>query len=109
MGYGYYYYGYYFQYLLFMLPAIILVLWAQGLVKSRYRKYSRVNTTFRVTGREVAERILRANGINDVGIARINGQMTDNFNPKAKTIFLSEGVYDSTCHTRSSSGFPPGS
>ena len=70
MGYGYYYYGYYFQYLLFMLPAIILVLWAQGLVKSRYRKYSRVNTTFRVTGREVAERILRANGINDVGIAR---------------------------------------
>ena len=96
MGYGYYYYGYYFQYLLFMLPAIILVLWAQGLVKSRYRKYSRVNTTFRVTGREVAERILCANGINDVGIARINGQMTDNFNPKAKTIFLSEGVYDST-------------
>ena len=70
MGYGYYYYGYYFQYLLFMLPAIILVLWAQGLVKSRYRKYSRVNTTFRVTGREVAERILCANGINDVGIAR---------------------------------------
>lgn len=96
MGFGYYYYGYYFQYLLFMLPAIILVLWAQGLVKSRYNKYSGINTSLRVTGREMAEKILCANGITDIAVAKISGKMTDNFNPKNKTIFLSEGVYDST-------------
>lgn len=95
-GYGYGYYGYYFQYLIFMLPAIILVIWAQWLVKSRYKKYSGITTSLRVTGKEMAERILKANGINDVSIARINGQMTDNFNPKVKVIFLSDGVYDST-------------
>ena len=90
MGFGYYYYGYYFQYLLFMLPAIILVLWAQGLVKSRYNKYSGINTSLRVTGREMAEKILRANGITDIAIAKISGKMTDNFNPKNKTIFLNK-------------------
>ena len=95
-GYGYYFYGYYFGYLLFMLPAIILVIWAQVLVKSRYKKYSGITTSLRVTGREMAERILKANGINDISVARISGQMTDNFNPKAGTIFLSDGVYDST-------------
>lgn len=95
-GYGYGYFGYYFQYLLFMLPAIILVIWAQWLVKSRYKKYSGITTSLRVTGKEMAERILKANGINDVSIARVNGQMTDNFNPKVKVIFLSDGVYDST-------------
>lgn len=95
-GYGYYYYGYYFGYLLFMLPAIILVIWAQVLVKSRYRKYSGITTSLRVTGREMAERILKANGISNISVARISGQMTDNFNPKAGTIFLSDGVYDST-------------
>lgn len=95
-GYGYGYFGYYFQYLIFMLPAIILVIWAQWLVKSRYKKYSGITTSLRVTGKEMAERILKANGINDVSIARINGQMTDNFNPKVKVIFLSDGVYDST-------------
>ena len=70
-GYGYGFYGYYFQYLLFMLPAIILVLWAQWLVKSRYKKYSGITTSLRVTGKEMAERILKANGINDVSIARL--------------------------------------
>ena len=95
-GYGYGFYGYYFQYLLFMLPAIILVLWAQWLVKSRYKKYSGITTSLRVTGKEMAERILKANGISNISVARISGQMTDNFNPKAGTIFLSDGVYDST-------------
>ena len=95
-GYGYGYFGYYFQYLLFMLPAIILVLWAQWLVKSRYKKYSGITTSLRVTGKEMAERILKANGISNISVARISGQMTDNFNPRAETIFLSDGVYDST-------------
>ena len=44
----------------------------------------------------MAERILKANGISNISVARISGQMTDNFNPKAGTIFLSDGVYDST-------------
>ena len=79
-----------------MLPAIILVLWAQWLVKSRYKKYSGITTSLRVTGKEMAERILKANGISNISVARISGQMTDNFNPRAGTIFLSGGVYDST-------------
>ncbi len=93
----YMYYGFgYFQYWLFMLPALVLVLLAQGLVSSRYKHFSRINTAQRVTGREIAQNILAAGGVTDVSIAQVSGRMTDHYHPTKKVIYLSDGVYDST-------------
>ena len=86
----------YFEYYLFMLPALALVLLAQVMVKSRYKTFSTVQTVRRVTGREVAEKILAQSGITDVRVASVAGKMTDHYHPSKKTIFLSEGVYAST-------------
>jgi len=88
-------YGY-FEYYLFMLPALALVMIAQFLVKSRYKKFAGIQTVQRVTGREVAERILSLNGITDVAVASVAGKMTDHYHPAKKAIFLSEGVYNAT-------------
>lgn len=89
-------YLYYAEYYLFMLPALLLVLIAQGLVSSRYKKFSRVQTVGRVTGREAAEQVLLANGVTGVKIASVAGQMTDHYHPTHRTIYLSEGVYNAT-------------
>ncbi|MBR4868177.1 MAG: zinc metallopeptidase, partial [Clostridia bacterium] len=87
---------YYMEYWLFMLPALVLVLIAQGLVSSRYKKFGKINTISRVTGREIAQKILADNGVFDVSVNAIAGNMTDHYHPGKKTIFLSQGVYDST-------------
>ncbi len=89
-------YFYYFDYLMFMLPAILLVLAAQGLVSSRYKRFSHVQTVGRVTGREVAEQILQANGVHGVQIAPVQGKMTDHYHPTHRVIYLSEGVFNAT-------------
>lgn len=86
----------YYSYYMYMLPAILLVLFAQLLVSARYNRFGKVNTHQRVTGREVAEEILRQNGIADVQVCRIGGKMNDHYHPTKKVINLSEGVYDST-------------
>ena len=86
----------YYSYYLFMLPAFLLVLIAQGLVSSRYKHFSQVTTYQRVTGKEVAMAILQQNGITDVSVCPIAGKMTDHYHPKKKVINLSEGVYNST-------------
>ena len=89
-------YSYYWQYYIFMLPAILFVLIAQGLVSSRYKHFSAVITNMRVTGREAGEQILRENGVTNVSVAPTNGKLTDNFNPSRNIIYLSEGVYNSS-------------
>ncbi len=89
-------FGYYFQYWLFMLPALILVFIAQGLVSSRYKTYSKIFTANRVTGQEIAQKILADHNITDVAVAMVSGQMTDHYHPGKKVIYLSEGVFQST-------------
>ena len=86
----------YYSYYMYMLPAILLVLFAQLLVSARYNRFGKVNTHQRVTGREVAQEILRQNGITDVQVCIIGGKMSDHYHPTKKVINLSEGVYDST-------------
>lgn len=88
--------SYYFSYYLYMIPGLLLVLFAQFLVKSRFAKYSRIPTRRNITGREVSEWILRAAGITDVQIVPVSGQLSDNYHPIKKTINLSEGVYNSS-------------
>ncbi len=64
-----------------------------GVVKSRFRRYSKERPANGMTGAMAAERILRANGITDVGIVQIRGNLSDNYNPTNKTLNLSEEVY----------------
>ncbi|MEZ5012739.1 MAG: zinc metallopeptidase [Chitinophagales bacterium] len=66
-----------------------------GVLKSKFRKYSEIALRDGSTGRDVAERMLRENGINDVQVISVAGQLTDHYNPANKTVNLSEGVYNS--------------
>lgn len=63
-------------------------------LKSVFEKYSKVAFPGRLTGREVAEKMLRDNGITDVTVTNVPGQLTDHFNPANKTVNLSESVYN---------------
>lgn len=67
----------------------------QAKLKSVFAKYSKVAFARNMTGREVAEKMLADNGIYDVRVISVKGQLTDHFNPRNKTVNLSEGVYNS--------------
>ncbi len=81
--------------ILIVLPAFIFALVAQLMVSSTYNKYSKLPTAHRISGAMAARRILEANGIYDVRIEHISGQLTDHYDPKAKVIRLSDAVHDS--------------
>ena len=92
------YYGYYYYdptYMLIVISALIS-LFAQFLVNSRFSKYSRVRSRSGMTGAQAAERILQSQGIYDVAIQRVSGKLTDHYDPRNKTINLSDAVYAST-------------
>lgn len=73
---------------------IALASWAvSALLDSRFKQYSQVG--LRLTGREVAEKMLHDNGITDVQVVSIPGHLTDHYDPRNKTINLSESVYRS--------------
>ena len=93
-GYGY---GYYFDptYIL-VLIGVVISLWASAKVKTTYSKYSRVRSVSGLTGAQVADQILRANGIYDVRIEHVSGELTDHYDPKNRVLRLSDVVYNST-------------
>jgi Zn-dependent membrane protease YugP len=83
------------MYFVFMIPGLILMLWAQSRVKGSYKKFSKQpEYSTRFTGAEVARRILNANGLNDVPVERTRGELTDHYDPRTRSLHLSEGVYD---------------
>ncbi len=86
-GYGY------FGYIIFMLPALLLGLWAQFLVKSRFNKFSKVMSSRGLTGAEAAKLVLNSGGVYDVRIGRVLGSMTDYYDPKSNSISLSDTVH----------------
>ena len=79
-----------------LIPAMILSMWAQANVNGTFKKYSKVNNRFGYTGAEVARRILDMNGLYSVQIERVNGNLTDHFDPRTNVVRLSEATYDST-------------
>ena len=79
--------------ILIVLPALIFTLWAQFSVQSAYNKYSRVRNAHGMTGADAARRILDANGLYDVKIEQIAGEMTDHYDPRARVIRLSQGTH----------------
>jgi Zn-dependent membrane protease YugP len=87
-----YFYGIDTYYILLVLPAIILSLIAQRLVKSTFSKYSKMNCN--LTGAEAAKRVLEANGVYDVQIEQVSGNLTDHYDPKTNVIRLSDSVYN---------------
>ena len=82
------------QYLLFMLPALALSLWASFQTRSAFKKYSRVRAATGLTGAQAAQRLLHSAGIDDVEIVRTHGHLSDHYNPVTKKLALSEPVYD---------------
>ena len=90
-----YYYGIDLTYIVLVLPAILLGLWAQMRVKSTYARYSQVRASRGVTADQVARLILDMNGLRDVPIQRIAGSLTDHYDPRDRVIRLSDSVYGS--------------
>lgn len=90
-----YIYGYDPTYFL-MVIACIVALVAQLKVKSTFARYSKERSRTGLTGAEVAERILHSQGVYDVAIHPVKGELTDHYNPSNKTVNLSEAVYSST-------------
>ena len=90
----YFYFDYY--YLILVIPALLLALWAQVQVKTTYRKYSRVPNSRGMTGAYAAQAVLNFYGITDVRIERVSGNLTDHYDPRTKVIRLSDGVYNSS-------------
>ncbi len=95
-GYGYGYGLYFDPTMLIVLPGLLLALWAQFHVQSVFRRYSDVPSQRGWTAAQVAEDMMRQNGVMDVTVERIRGSLTDNYNPKTNVLSLSDGVYDST-------------
>lgn len=67
--------------------------WVSSRLKSKFEYYSNVHLRNGLSGKEIAEKMLRDNGINDVQVISVPGQLTDHYNPTDKTVNLSEGVY----------------
>lgn len=94
MYYGYY--GFDWTYLVLVVPCILLSLWASASVKNTFKRYSTQYSVRKITGADAAARVLRNNGVQNVRIERISGNLTDHFDPKTNVIRLSDTVYDST-------------
>ena len=89
---GFYYYNW--NYFIFMLPALILTFWAQASVKSTFSRYSNVRNAQGLTGANAAATVLRNNGITNVCLEHVRGNLTDHFDPRSSVIRLSDSVYD---------------
>lgn len=72
---------------------MVLGMIAQWRLKSKFTEYSHVPTSSGMSGKEIAEKMLKDNGIYDVQVISVEGQLTDHYNPANKTVNLSEGVY----------------
>lgn len=77
-----------------LIPALILTVWAQFKVQATFSKYSHVQSYAGFTGAQVARKLLDANGIYDVGIEPVRGNLSDHYHPTKKKLFLSESVYN---------------
>lgn len=78
-----------------MIVVMALSLLVQTMLQSRFNKYSKIPVSNGMSGAEVAEKMLRDNGIYDVKVVATGGMLTDHYNPQTKTVNLSEGVYAS--------------
>ncbi len=90
----FFFYDYY--YLVLVVPAMLLALWAQHKVNSTYDKYARVRSSRGITAAQVARSILNDNGLGDIPVEQVAGNLTDHYDPRARVVRLSDSVYGSS-------------
>lgn len=95
MGFGYYGYRLFDPTIILVLIGAVLSMWASGKVQSTFRKYSTVRSMSGMTGAEAAKKLLNSQGIYDVTVRSVSGQLTDHYDPRNKTLNLSDSVYQS--------------
>jgi len=78
-----------------LIPALILAFYAQMKVKGTFKRYSQIRSASGLTGVAVAKQILNLNGIGDIHVQQVQGQLTDHYHPGKRELFLSESVYAS--------------
>lgn len=90
------YYPMYFDptYIL-VLAGVVISMMASAKMRSTFQRYSRVRSRSGMTGREAAERLLRSQGIYDVRVEHVSGNLTDHFDPRNKVLRLSDATYNS--------------
>lgn len=94
--YGMYGYGYGYGMdptMILVLIGVVITMWAQWRVNSAFSKYARIRSRSGMTGAEAAQRLLRSQGIYDVRVQRVSGSLTDHYDPRTKTVNLSDDVY----------------
>ena len=91
-----FYYGFDLTYVIMVLPFVILSIWASSNVNSTFKRYSQVYSRRGLTGAQAAEQVLKDNGVFDVRIERVSGNLTDHYDPKTNVIRLSNDVYGNT-------------
>lgn len=98
-GYGYGGYGDFLAnnlYFLLLIPVLLLSFWAQAQVNGNFKRYSAVNNRRHITGAQAAEAVLRSHGVRGVTISRCRGSLTDHYDPRSNTIYLSDPVYSAS-------------
>ncbi len=81
------------RYMIFMIPAFILMMAVQWYVNSAYNKWSRVPARSRLTGAQAAQRLISQGGLYEVRVEGVAGNLTDHYDPRTKVLHLSQGVY----------------
>ena len=95
MGMGYFY-GIDMTYIILVMPALIFAMYAQAKVSSTFNRYRAIGNRRGLTGAEAARKILDMNGLANVIIERVSGNLTDHFDPKSNVVRLSDSTYSST-------------
>ena len=81
------------MYFVFLIPGLLFMLWAQAKVRGSYNRYGQVRNMAGVTGAQAARRVLDSEGLYDVAIEAVPGDLTDHYDPRHRVLRLSQGVY----------------
>src|SRR5262245_16555571 len=82
-------------YFIFMIPAFIIMAITTGYVRSSYKKWSQVRVSSGLTGAQAAQRLISSGGLYGIEVAATPGELSDHYDPRNKTLYLSQGVYQS--------------
>ncbi|MBC8585718.1 zinc metallopeptidase [Youxingia wuxianensis] len=85
-----------YYYLILVVPALLIAAWAQMKVSGAFNRYSRVKSSRGYTGAQVARMILDENGLYNVRVERISGNLTDHYDPRTNVVRLSDGVFNNS-------------
>ncbi len=87
-------YGFDYMTLILLVPAMLFSMWASFRVRSTFAKYAKVKNSRGITGHEMAEQMLRDNGIETVYVNHVQGNLSDHYDPRNKMLNLSDSVYN---------------